>query len=134
MSEEEVELYNYFKSLSPRLVNKLKALEKEERELFDEKFEPEIYEIGQILSECVIDAYLEKDLEFVKTVLLEVELVAKNGSEHLSEFALVGIIESILMQRSHKNIPLNSFDVWLGQLSKDFWYNMHYFFTGNVKS
>ena len=133
MSEEEVELFNHFKSLFPRLVIKLNALEKEEMELFDEKFEPEIYEVGQILSECVIEAYLENDFEFVKNVLSEVELVAKNDSEHLSEFALVGIIESILMQSSHQNILLNAFDDWLGIVSKKFWYDMHNFFTGNTK-
>jgi hypothetical protein len=133
MSEEEIELCDQLKALFPRLVNKLDALEKEARELFDEEFEPEIYEVGQILSECVIEAYLEKDFEFVKATLLEVELVAENGSAHMSEFAQVGIIESILMQRSHKNIPLNSFDDWLGNLSKNFWYGMHDFFTGNVK-
>ena len=134
MSEEEVELYNHFKFLFPRFVNKLNALEKEAVELFDEKFEPEIYEVGQIFSECVVDAYIEKDFEFVNAALSEVELFAQNGSEHLSEFALVGIIESILMQRSHRKISLNAFDQWLGRSSKDFWYCMHNFFAENVKS
>ncbi len=134
MSEEEVKLYNSFRALFPRLVNKLNALEKEAVEIFNETFEPEIYEIGQIFAECVVEAYLEKDFEFVKAALWEVELIAKNGSEHISEFALVGIIESVLLQRSHKQIPLGSFDPWLGHLSKKFWYDMNDFFTGKAHS
>jgi hypothetical protein len=88
-----------------------------------------IYAVAQEFSEYIIDLYTKGDAGALARAFREIENVAQNGSEYMSNAAYVGFIEGVLMLRSHKGIPLNSFDEWLGKGSSEFWYEMHEFFT-----
>ncbi len=81
-----------------------------------------LYLVATEFSKYIINLFIGYETDKLHKAFSEVELMASNSSEYVSEVALVGFIESILALRSHKGIPLNAFDAWLGKSSKKFWY------------
>jgi hypothetical protein len=81
-----------------------------------------LYLVATEFSKYIINLFIGYEIDKLRKAFSEVELMASNSSEYVSEVALVGFIESILSLRSHKGIPLNAFDAWLGENSKKFWY------------
>jgi len=110
-----------------------KYLESEIEDEDDEEY-ISLYSVASEFSEYVINLYHEKETEKLKKAFSEIELLSINGSEYISEVALVGFIEGILILRSHEGIALDAFDSWLGESSKEFWYGMHDFFTKGTES
>ena len=100
------------------------AIEDEE----DEKYIT-LYLVATEFSKYIMSLFINYETDKLRKAFFEVELMASNSSEYVSEVALIGFIESILVLRSHKGIPLNAFDAWLGESSKKVWYLMHDFFT-----
>lgn len=91
-----------------------------------------VYTVAQEFSEYILDLYTKGDSSALEKAFREIENVAQNGSEYMSNAALVGFIAGVLILRSHKGIPLDAFDGWLGRVSKKFWYGMHDFFTAGT--
>lgn len=130
MTTEEQALLDELLHKFPRFAEYWEKYEVSENELFGKDvFDPPIYEVAWIFSEFVIDAYQESDFATVENAFLEIENVVENGSEHMSEVALVGFVEGVLFLRSHRKIPVDAFDEWLGKYSKKHWYDMHNFYT-----
>lgn len=107
-----------------------------EIEIEDEEDEEYItlYSTASEFSEYIINLFNKNETEKLSKAFSEIELMEKNGSEYIANVAFVGFIEGVLILRSHKGIPLNAFDEWLGENSKKFWYGMHDFFTKGSES
>lgn len=134
MTEEEQELLTVLITKFPDFGVRWKNYQNDE--IFDEEDERfvSIYTVAQEFSEFIVDLYAKGDSGALERAFCEIENIAKNGSEYISNAAYVGFIEGVLVLRSHKGIPLNAFDEWLGKSSKEFWYEMHEFFTtGSTK-
>jgi len=129
MTEEEQGVVTEFKNKLPvfsEVWNKYL-----ETEIVDDEDEEYInlYSFAQEFSEFVITLYQKNKTDELKVAFYEIEQLANSDSEYISNVALVGFIEGILMLRQHKGIPLEAFDEWLGVSSREFWYGMHDFFT-----
>lgn len=101
---------------------------------YDEEFDPSLYEVATEFSQCVIEQYQCSNDIFLVNAFDRLEQMSNHPDSDISECALVGFVEGILMQRNHQGIALDAFDKYLGPSSKDFWYNMHDFFTSETKS
>lgn len=129
MTDEEQQLFTVLTTEFPDFWVKWKKYQDDET-IYDENERcVHVYDVAHVFAKYLIDLYDKRDTETLARAFREIESVAQNGSRHMSEVALVGFIEILLMLRSHKGIPLDAFDEWLGQSSKEFWYDMHRFFT-----
>ena len=104
----------------------------EEKRLYEENFDPSLYEVASEFSECVISQFNHSNEEFLKNAFTFMEDLGKHPNEEISNCAMVGFVEGVLILRSHKGIDLDAFDLYLGKNSKEFWYGMHNFFTGGA--
>ncbi len=95
----------------------------------DEEFDPGIYQVARMFANFIVDSYQAGDYPTVKQAFLEIEHLAQSESAHISNAALVGFVEDVLFIRSHRKIPLNAFDEWLSEGTRQFWYGMHNFYT-----
>ena len=96
----------------------------------DEEFDPSLYEVASEFSRCVIEQFRYGNKQFLRDAFDLVEELGKHPNEEISECAMVGFVEGVLILRSHEKISLNAFDSYLGENSREFWYAMHEFFTG----
>lgn len=96
----------------------------------DEVFEPSLYEVASEFSICAIEEYKCDNREFLREAFALIEKMGDHPDTEISNCAMVGFIEGILILRSHEDIALDAFDSYLGTNSRDFWYGMHNFLTG----
>ena len=93
-----------------------------------------LYSYATKFSAYVIKLFQTEKYNELKKAFDEIEILCLSKSHYISEVAHVGFVEGILMLRSHKGISLDAFDSYLGESSKEFWYEMHDFFTSGKSS
>lgn len=88
-----------------------------------------LYSIANEFADYILRLYSNNEDELLFHAFNEVEQLTKHSDDSISNGAYVGFVEGVLVARSRKNIPVTAFDRWLGENSKEFWYEMHGFFT-----
>ncbi|WP_445356230.1 hypothetical protein ACJJI5_10535 [Microbulbifer sp. EKSA008] len=135
MSESEKEALDLLLTKLPEFRDFWCKYADEQAELdkeINEEFDPSLYEVASEFSRCIIEQFGCGNQEFLKDAFYLIEKLGNHPDEGISECAMVGFVEGVLMLRSHEGIELNAFDSYLGKNSKEFWYGMHDFFTGNA--
>lgn len=135
MTESEKEAFNLILKKLPEFREYWCKYADEQAELdkeIDEEFDPSLYELASVFSRFAIEQFKCGNQEFLKNSFNLIEELGGHSDESVSECAMVGFIEGVLMRRSHEGIELSVFDPYLGTRSREFWYCMHDFFTGNA--
>jgi hypothetical protein len=132
MNKDEKEVLESMLIMLPEFKVHWSKYSDEEKKLFKDDFDPCLYEVASEFSQCVIKQFNYGNEEFLKSAFNHIEELGEHPNEEISNCAMVGFVEGVLMLRSHKGIALNAFDSYLGNNSKEFWYGMHKFFTGGA--
>lgn len=132
MNEEEKEVLDLLLTKLPEFKVTWNKFSDYEIRTFDEKFDPCLYEVASVFSQSVIEQFHHGNHQFLLEAFTLIEKLESHPNENISECAMVGFIEGVLMLRSHEGIALNAFDAYLGLKSRNYWYAMHDFFTGRA--
>ena len=109
--------------LMPRLLEIAPAFRPlwEEHLAYWENESPGIYIDTSEFCRFVIDCYGRDDTEWFPSLFAMIEELIRNGSEEMGEIAILGLLETLQVQASHREHGEEVFLHWLGPRSREAW-------------